>query len=157
MTADEKKPSEAHLKIIRNIAAGRYELAGFIHDENGTRAYFECILRGWVSKGKLTDEGYKIFETHPIKVKVTVVSTNAAPQPDALAEAAPDLRVLLNLAAGRDVFYGFASYETGAQALLECIRAGWVTENRTFTPAGRSILADTLKKALEDNETHEPN
>lgn len=56
-TEKPQKPSEAHLRLLRNLSAGKNELDGFLIQENGVRAFFECILYGWVSQGQLTDEG----------------------------------------------------------------------------------------------------
>jgi hypothetical protein len=53
----EEVPTVQHLRVLRNIEAGRYELAGFAIEENGMRSFFQCVLCGWVDRGKLTDKG----------------------------------------------------------------------------------------------------
>ena len=68
-------PTEGQLKVLRNIQAGQYELEGFIIEQAGAKAYFECIINGWVSRGKLTDAGHEVLKANPIRVKVTVIKS----------------------------------------------------------------------------------
>lgn len=55
------KPTIQHLRLMRNIEAGRNELTGFTIEQNGLRAFFECVLYGWVDRGQLTTEGRSIL------------------------------------------------------------------------------------------------
>lgn len=50
-------PNEMHLRVLRNIAAGRPEMTGFVDQHAGVQALFECVLNGWFSGGRITPAG----------------------------------------------------------------------------------------------------
>jgi hypothetical protein len=67
-------PTEAHLKLLRNLAAGRPELSGFILEEKGLQAFYQCILHGWVDRGQLMEAGRQLVSANPReRVAVTIV------------------------------------------------------------------------------------
>lgn len=54
-------PTADHLRALRNAEARRYELDGFTNERDGVRAVFECIMHGWLSRGRLTAEGRAVL------------------------------------------------------------------------------------------------
>lgn len=60
------EPSEAHLKIMRNLARG-IDLRDFVVQPNDLKAMIECVQRGWVSGGQLTNVGRALVATHALR------------------------------------------------------------------------------------------
>lgn len=66
-------PTEPQLRVLRNLAAGKNFLDGFIHQESAVRAMFQCVLAGWVSRNELTIDGRDILESYtPVQGNFTV-------------------------------------------------------------------------------------
>lgn len=75
-------PTEAQLRVLRNLAAGRAFEDGFVHQTSAVKAMWQCLLAGWVSRNQLTDEGRETLEAHtPIKgnFEVTVIAVGDKP------------------------------------------------------------------------------
>lgn len=68
-------PTEAEMKVLRNLEAGRRGEAGFVHPEVAVRAMWSCITKGWMNAGRLTAAGKKLLSPPPppAKWEITVL------------------------------------------------------------------------------------
>jgi len=75
------RPGGAHLRLLRNLEAKRPEMHGFLVEENGMKAYFECVLNGWVDRGQLTAVGRELLAQNPVALQqITCTVLSASPE-----------------------------------------------------------------------------
>lgn len=56
-----KQPDEAELKVLRNLARGAPFEEGFVVEQNALRAAWQCLLAGWMDRGRLTPAGRAVL------------------------------------------------------------------------------------------------
>ena len=66
-TNEGKEPDEAELRVLRNLARGASFEDGFVVEENAMRAMWQCLLAGWVDRGRLTLEGRFALARHEVE------------------------------------------------------------------------------------------
>lgn len=76
--ADEKRPTELEMLVLRNLEAGRDFTHGLSNDDS-VPAMFQCVLNGWVSRNHLTDKGRAVLAPVKGTYEITVVKKEKPP------------------------------------------------------------------------------
>lgn len=54
------RPDEHEMQILRNLEAGRDFMHG-MRDTIAVPAMFQCLLKGWVDRNRITDSGRSVL------------------------------------------------------------------------------------------------
>ncbi len=59
MSNQEPSPSELEF-LQRLMRGGDFSVVATLMGDEGVKAAFQCVLKGWIDRGKLTKEGLRV-------------------------------------------------------------------------------------------------